>query len=175
MAGKKKKQLINENIISPEVRLIDGEGENRGVVSLTEAKQIAADAKLDLVEIVPNAKPSVCRVMDYGKFKFEESKKRSQAKKKTKRTQVKEIKLRPGTDIGDYNIKLRKLKEFLEAGDKTKVTVRFRGREMAHRELGMDMLMRIEKDLEDMASVEQRPKFEGRQMMMVLSPSTDKK
>lgn len=155
--------------------MIDGEGENRGVVSLTEAKQIAADAKLDLVEIVPNAKPSVCRVMDYGKFKFEESKKRSQAKKKTKRTQVKEIKLRPGTDIGDYNIKLRKLREFLEAGDKTKVTVRFRGREMAHRELGMDMLMRIEKDLEEFASVEQRPKFEGRQMMMVLSPTADKK
>ncbi|MCK5726154.1 MAG: translation initiation factor IF-3 [Thiotrichaceae bacterium] len=175
IAGKKKKQLINDNIISPEVRLIDGEGENRGVVSLTEAKQIASDARLDLVEIVPNAKPSVCRVMDYGKFKFEESKKRSQAKKKTKRTQVKEIKLRPGTDIGDYKIKLRKLKEFLEAGDKTKVTVRFRGREMAHRDLGMKMLLRIEKDLEEHASVEQRPKFEGRQMMMVLSPLADKK
>lgn len=113
--------------------------------------------------------------MDYGKFKFEESKKRSQAKKKTKRTQVKEIKLRPGTDIGDYKIKLRKLKEFLEAGDKTKVTVRFRGREMAHRDLGMKMLLRIEKDLEEHASVEQRPKFEGRQMMMVLSPLADKK
>jgi translation initiation factor IF-3 len=114
--------------------------------------------------------------MDYGKFKFEESKKKGQAKKKTKKTQVKEIKLRPGTDIGDYNIKLRKLKEFLEVGDKTKVTVRFRGREMAHRELGMDMLKRIEKDLEEYANVEQHPKFEGRQMMMVLAPiPADKK
>ena len=140
------------------------------------AKQEAADVSLDLVEIVPNAKPPVCRIMDYGKFKFEESKKKGQAKKKTKKTQVKEIKLRPGTDIGDYNIKLRKLKEFLESGDKTKVTVRFRGREMAHRELGMDMLKRIEKDLEEYANVEQHPKFEGRQMMMVLAPiPADKK
>ena len=152
------------------MRLIDAEGENRGVVSLEEAKQVAADANLDLVEIVPNAKPSVCRVMDYGKFKFEESKKKSQSKKKTKKTQLKEIKLRPGTDIGDYNIKLRKLKEFLEVGDKTKVTVRFRGREMAHRELGMEMLKRIEKDLIEYGSVEQYPKMEGRQMMMTLGP-----
>lgn len=113
--------------------------------------------------------------MDYGKFRFEESKKKAQAKKKTKKTQVKEIKLRPGTDIGDYNIKLRKLREFLEEGDKTKVTVRFRGREMAHRELGMEMLARIEKDLEEHGVVEQRPKMEGRQMMMVLAPVADKK
>lgn len=131
---------------------------------------LAASSNLDLVEIVPNAKPPVARIMDYGKFRFEESKKKASSKKKTKKTQVKEIKLRPGTDIGDYNIKLRKLKEFLEAGDKTKVTVRFRGREMAHRELGMDMLKRIEKDLEEYANVEQYPKMEGRQMMMVLGP-----
>ncbi len=150
--------------------MIDAEGENRGVVSLEEAKKVAADASLDLVEIVPNAKPPVCRVMDYGKFKFEESKKKSQSKKKTKKTQLKEIKLRPGTDIGDYNIKLRKLKEFLEVGDKTKVTVRFRGREMAHRDLGMVMLRRIEKDLLDYGSVEQHPKMEGRQMMMTIGP-----
>lgn len=156
--------------------MIDAEGENRGVVSLEEAKKIASDVSLDLVEIVPNAKPPVCRVMDFGKFKFEESKKKGQAKKKTKKTQVKEIKLRPGTDIGDYNIKLRKLREFLEVGDKTKVTVRFRGREMAHRDLGMKMLKRIEKDLEEYANVEQYPKFEGRQMMMVLAPiPADKK
>ena len=150
--------------------MIDAEGENRGVVSLEEAKKVASDATLDLVEIVPNASPPVCRVMDYGKFKFEESKKKSQSKRKTKKTQLKEIKLRPGTDIGDYNIKLHKLQEFLDNGDKTKVTVRFRGREMAHRELGMDMLKRIEKDLVEHGSVEQHPKFEGRQMMMVLGP-----
>ncbi|CAA6814843.1 MAG: Translation initiation factor 3 [uncultured Thiotrichaceae bacterium] len=137
---------------------------------------LATSASLDLVEIVPNAKPPVARIMDYGKFRFEESKKKASSKKKTKKTQVKEIKLRPGTDIGDYNIKLRKLKEFLEDGDKTKVTVRFRGREMAHRELGMDMLKRIEKDLEEYANVEQYPKMEGRQMMMVLGPiPTEKK
>lgn len=156
--------------------MIDSEGENRGVVSLEEAMRIAQAVSLDLVEIVPTAKPPVCRVMDYGKFRFEESKKKAQAKKKTKKTQVKEIKLRPGTDIGDYNIKLRKLREFLEDGDKTKVTVRFRGREMAHRELGMEMLQRIEKDLEEFGVVEQRPKLEGRQMMMVLGPvAADKK
>lgn len=136
----------------------------------TEAMALAASASLDLVEIVPNATPPVARIMDYGKFRFEESKKKASSKKKTKKTQVKEIKLRPGTDIGDYNIKLRKLKEFLEDGDKTKVTVRFRGREMAHRELGMAMLKRIEKDLEEYANVEQYPKMEGRQMMMVLGP-----
>ena len=140
------------------------------MVSLADAMQSASTAGLDLVEIVPNAKPPVCRVMDYGKFKFEESKKRSQSKKKTKKTQVKEIKLRPGTDIGDYNIKLRKLMAFLEDGDKTKVTIRFRGREMAHRELGMEMLKRIEKDLVEYGTVEQFPKMEGRQMIMVLGP-----
>ncbi len=170
IAVKKKKHQINENITSAQIRLIDADGENKGVVTLADAKQSAATAALDLVEIVPNAKPPVCRVMDYGKFKFEESKKRSQSKKKTKKTQVKEIKLRPGTDIGDYNIKLRKLMAFLEDGDKTKVTIRFRGREMAHRELGMEMLKRIEKDLVDYGIVEQFPKMEGRQMIMVLGP-----
>lgn len=158
------------------MRLIDADGENKGVVPFSEAMALALSVSLDLVEIVPNAKPPVARIMDYGKFRFEESKKKASSKKKTKKTQVKEIKLRPGTDIGDYNIKLRKLKEFLEAGDKTKVTVRFRGREMAHRELGMDMLKRIEKDLEEYANVEQYPKMEGRQMMMVLGPiPADKK
>ncbi len=155
--------------------MIDAEGENKGVVSLEEAMKVASTASLDLVEIVPNAKPPVCRVMDYGKFKFEESKKKSQSKKKTKKTQVKEIKLRPGTDIGDYNIKLRKLIAFLEDGDKTKVTIRFRGREMAHRELGMEMLKRIEKDLDGFGVVEQFPKMEGRQMIMVLGPTPSEK
>jgi len=123
-----------------------------------------------VVEIVPNAEPPVCRIMDYGKFKFSQSKQKSTAKKKQKKTQVKEIKMRPGTDIGDYNIKLKKLMQFLEDGDKTKVTIRFKGREMAHRELGMEMLKRVEADLEEYGTVEQFPKMEGRQMVMVLAP-----
>ena len=131
---------------------------------------MASEDSLDLVEIVPNAQPPVCRIMDYGKFKFSQSKQKGANKKKQKKTQVKEIKMRPGTDIGDYNIKLNKLIEFLENGDKTKVTIRFRGREMAHRELGMEMLKRVEKDLEDYGVVEQFPKMEGRQMIMVLGP-----
>ena len=132
-------------------------------------EKAAADS-LDLVEIVPTAEPPVCRIMDYGKFKFSQSKQKGANKKKQKKTQVKEIKMRPGTDIGDYNIKLKKLMEFLENGDKTKVTVRFRGREMAHRELGMEMLKRVEKDLEEYGAVEQFPKMEGRQMIMVIGP-----
>jgi len=131
---------------------------------------LAADVELDLVEVSPTAKPPVCKIMDYGKFKFEASKKLQASKKKQKNVQVKEIKFRPGTDIGDYNVKLRNLRSFLENGDKTKITVRFRGREMAHRELGMDLLQRVEKDLEELAVVEQRPKFEGRQMVMVMAP-----
>lgn len=131
---------------------------------------MAYDAELDLVEIVPNAKPPVCRIMDYGKFRFDESKKANLARKKQKQVQVKEIKLRPGTDDGDYQIKLRKLIEFLEEGDKTKVTLRFRGREMAHRDIGMQVLKRIEADLIEYAVVEQFPKLEGRQMVMVLAP-----
>jgi len=131
---------------------------------------MASEDALDLVEIVPNAEPPVCRIMDYGKFKFSQSKQKGAAKKKQKKTQVKEIKMRPGTDIGDYNIKLNKLIEFLGDGDKTKVTIRFRGREMAHRELGMEMLKRVEKDLEEYGAVEQFPKMEGRQMIMVIAP-----
>jgi len=131
---------------------------------------LAADVELDLVEVSPTAKPPVCKIMDYGKFKFEASKKLQASKKKQKNVQVKEIKFRPGTDIGDYNVKLRNLRSFLENGDKTKITVRFRGREMAHRELGMELLKRVEKDLEELAVVEQRPKFEGRQMVMVMAP-----
>ena len=122
------------------------------------------------MEVSPTASPPVCRIMDYGKFRFEASKKLQATKKKQKNVQVKEIKFRPGTDIGDYNVKLRNLRSFLENGDKTKITVRFRGREMAHRELGMDLLQRVEKDLEELAMVEQRPKFEGRQMVMVMAP-----
>jgi len=137
---------------------------------LEKAKGMAADVDLDLVEVSPTASPPVCRIMDYGKFKFEASKKLQASRKKQKNIQVKEIKFRPGTDIGDYNVKLRNLRSFLEHGDKTKITVRFRGREMAHRELGMELLKRVEKDLEELAVVEQRPKFEGRQMVMVMAP-----
>ena len=152
------------------MRLIDKDGENVGVTETAKAMEMAAEDSLDLVEIVPNAEPPVCRIMDYGKFKFSQSKQKGANKKKQKKTQVKEIKMRPGTDIGDYNIKLNKLIQFLENGDKTKVTIRFRGREMAHRELGMEMLKRVEKDLLEYGLVEQFPKMEGRQMIMVLGP-----
>ena len=131
---------------------------------------MAEEANLDLVEISPQAEPPVCKVMDYGKFKFEEQKKRQAARKKQKQIQVKEIKFRPGTDIGDYNVKLRSLIKFLTEGDKVKVTLRFRGREMAHQELGRDLLKRVEADLQEVGIVEQYPKMEGRQMVMVLSP-----
>jgi translation initiation factor IF-3 len=141
---------------------------------LADALKISHDADLDLVEIAPTANPPVCRVMDYGKFIFEQKKKKAQEKKKQKQTQVKEVKLRPGTEEGDYQVKLRNLTRFLENGDKTKVTLRFRGREMAHRELGMEVLNRIAKDLEELGSVEQMPILEGRQMVMVLSPKSKK-
>jgi translation initiation factor IF-3 len=150
--------------------LINQDGEQLGIVPIADATRIAAEAQMDLVEIAPNAEPPVCRIMDYGKFRFEESKKLQTAKKKQKQTQVKEIKFRPGTDIGDYNIKLRKLISFLEEGDRTKVTLRFRGREMAHQELGMELLQRVKTDLEEYGTVEQEPKMEGRLMVMVLAP-----
>jgi translation initiation factor IF-3 len=152
------------------VRLIGAEGEQIGVVSIEQAKSLAEESSLDLVEISPQAEPPVCKVMDYGKFKFEEQKKRQAQRKKTKQIQVKEIKFRPGTDIGDYNVKLRNLVKFLTEGDKVKVTLRFRGREMAHQELGRDLLKRVEEDLRELGSVEQFPKMEGRQMVMVLAP-----
>ena len=144
------------------------------MVSIEEARSISGEASLDLVEISPNADPPVCRIMDYGKFRFEESKKLQTAKKKQKQTQVKEIKFRPGTDVGDYNIKLRKLVSFLEDGDRTKVTLRFRGREMAHQELGLELLQRVKADLEEYGTVEQEPKMEGRLMVMVLAPKRHK-
>ncbi len=161
---------LNENITAPQVRLIGADGEQVGVVSLAEAQQAADEAELDLVEIVPNAAPPVCRIMDYGKFLFEENKKRHAAKKKQKQVQVKEVKFRPGTDVGDYQVKLRNLKRFLNNGDRVKVTLRFRGREMAHQELGLKLLQRVEEDLKDIGNVEQRPKMEGRLMVMVVAP-----
>jgi translation initiation factor IF-3 len=153
-----------------EVRLVGAEGEQIGVVPLAEAQKLAEEASLDLVEISPQAEPPVCKVMDYGKFRFEEQKKRQASRKKQKQIQVKEIKFRPGTDVGDYNVKLRNLTKFLTEGDKVKVTLRFRGREMAHQELGRDLLKRVENDLQELGAVEQFPKMEGRQMVMVLAP-----
>ena len=152
------------------MRVTGADGEALGIISLDEAKQIAYAADLDLVEISPNADPPVCKVMNYGKYQFELSKKLAVAKKKQKQVHIKEIKFRPGTDEGDYQVKMRSLVKFLNDGDKTKITLRYRGREMAHREIGVDLLKRIEKDLEEIAIVEQFPKMEGRQMVMVLSP-----
>jgi translation initiation factor IF-3 len=150
--------------------VIGANGEQVGVVSLAAANKLAEEAELDLVEIAPTAVPPVCRVMDYGKYKYREAKKRHEAKLKQKQIVVKEIKFRPGTDEGDYKIKLRNLTRFLEEGDKTKVTLRYRGREMAHQELGMRLIERVKADLEPYSTVEQYPKMEGRQLIMVLAP-----
>jgi translation initiation factor IF-3 len=154
----------------PQVRLIGANGEMVGVVPIKQALQIAEESELDLVEVAPQADPPVCRVMDYGKYIFEESKKRHAARKKQKQIQVKELKFRPTTEEADYQVKLRKLIEFLQEGDKAKVTLRFRGRELMHQELGMKLLKRVEADLGDYGVVEQFPKMEGKMMTMVLSP-----
>ncbi|WP_404403050.1 translation initiation factor IF-3 [Idiomarina seosinensis] len=165
------KNRINDEIKVDEVRLIGTEGEQIGVVSINEALNAAAEAGVDLVEMSPNAEPPVCRLMDYGKFLFEKSKEQKEQKKKQKQIQVKEVKFRPGTDEGDYQVKLRNLRRFLEGGDKTKVTIRFRGREMAHQELGIELLNRVKNDLEDISTLESFPRrAEGRQMIMVLAP-----
>jgi len=165
-----KRNRLNQDIAIPQVRLIDADGEQVGIVPIEEALRAAEAVKLDLVEIVPNAEPPVCRIMDYGKFVFEAKKQKQAAKKKQKQVQIKEIKFRPGTGIGDYQVKLRNLIRFLKDGDKTKVTMRFRGREHAHRELGLEMLQRVEADLAPYGEVEQQPQMEGRQMIMVLRP-----
>ena len=172
--SRKERPKINDEITVKTVRLVGPAGEQVGVVNIAEALQAAEQASLDLVEIAPMAEPPVCKVMDYGKFVFEAKKQKAAAKKKQKQTQVKEMKFRPHTDIGDYQVKLRNLIRFLEAGDKAKVTLRFRGREMAHQELGMEMLKRIETDLAEMTVVEQHPKMEGRQLTMVLAPKKKK-
>ena len=150
--------------------MLGKDAEPLGIVSLAEANRQAEEAELDLVEIAPTAKPPVCRIMDFGKFKYREAKKAHEAKLKQKQIQVKEVKFRPGTDDGDYNIKVRNLKRFLEEGDKTKITLRFRGREMAHQELGVALLKRVESDLAELGQVEQFPKMEGRQMVMMVGP-----
>jgi translation initiation factor IF-3 len=161
---------INHQISVQEVRLIDAEGEQVGIVSTREALRAAEEAGLDLVEISPTAKPPVCRIMDYGKYLFEISKKQAEAKKKQKQIQVKELKFRPTTEEGDYQVKLRNLIRFLEHGDKVKITLRFRGREVAHQDLGMKILDRLQQDTAEFGVVEQQAKREGRQLMMVLSP-----
>ena len=152
------------------VRLVDQRGQMVGVVGRNEALDMAANAGLDLVEIAPNADPPVCKILDFGKYKYEEQKKMNEARKKQKIIEVKEIKLRPGIDDHDYEVKRRSMVKFIEEGDKVKVTMRFRGRELAHQELGMDVLIRVRDDLDEIAKVEQMPRMEGRQMTMVVSP-----
>ena len=165
---------INGEVNAREVRLIGTDGEIIGIMSGREALKMAEEADTDLVEISPNATPPVCRLMDYGKFKYQEQKKAAEARAKQKIIQVKEIKLRPGTDENDYQVKMRNIKRFIEDGDKVKVTLRFRGREMAHQEIGMRQLERIRDELNEMVQVESMPKLEGRQMIMMLAPARKK-
>ena len=160
----------NDEIEAKEIRVIGSDGEQVGVLSREAALQLASESAMDLVEISPTAVPPVCRIMDFGKFLFETNKKAHAAKRKQKQIQVKEIKFRPGTDKGDYEIKMRNLVRFLEAGDKAKVTLRFRGREMAHQEIGVQLLQKVRQDLEAIGTVEQFPRMEGRQMVMVIAP-----
>ena len=161
---------VNDRIRSDSIRLIGAEGENLGVVTPARAMDLAADAELDLVEISPNADPPVCKIMDFGKYKYETQKRESEARKKQKIIEVKEVKFRPNTDTHDYEVKMRNVFRFLENGDKVKVTLRFRGREMAHQELGRDLLERVAADTEEVGKVENMPKMEGRQMIMMIGP-----
>jgi translation initiation factor IF-3 len=170
MRGSAKKTVINEFIEADQVRLVGADGEQVGIVSIEEAREAAAEAKLDLVLIAPDADPVVCKIMDYGKHVFDLKKQKAANKKKQRRTQVKEVKFRPGTEEGDYQVKLRNLTRFLKDGDKAKVSLRFRGREMAHQHLGMELVGRIREDLAEYGTVEQEPKMEGRQIVMVLAP-----
>jgi translation initiation factor IF-3 len=175
MRGSSKKPIVNENIEADQVRLVAADGSQAGIVSIEDARSAAADARLDLVLIAPDADPPVCKVMDYGKFVFDLKKQKAANKKKQRRVQVKEIKFRPGTEEGDYQVKLRNLIRFLEDGDKAKVSLRFRGRELAHQHLGQELVERIREDLSEYGSVEQEPKMEGRQIVMILSPTRKKR
>ena len=166
----KDERPINEMIQAAEVRLIGAEGEQIGVVSRDDALNRAANLGLDLVIVADKSDPPVCKILDYGKFKYEEQKKKNEARKKQKTIEVKEIKLRPNIDSHDYDVKMRSIVKFLNEGDKVKVTMRFRGREMAHQNLGLDVLHRVRDDMEELSKIEQFPKMEGRQMVMVLSP-----
>jgi len=165
---------VNENIICSEVRLIGSDGDNVGLVSPEKALELSEEAGLDLVEISPNASPPVCKIMDYGKYKYEQQKRESEARKNQKIIEVKEIKFRPGTDTHDYEVKMRSVTKFLEKGDKVKITMRFRGREMAHQELGRELLERVAADVEDYGKIENIPKMEGRQMTMMIGPTSSK-
>jgi len=160
----------NREIRVPNVQLIDAEGQNRGPTAIQDAMQLAEDAGLDLVEIVPNANPPVCKILDYGKFRFTEQKKAAEARKRQKIVEVKEIKLRHGIDKHDYDVKMRSIHRFFEEGDKVKITMRFRGREMAHQHIGMELLAKVKAEFADVAKVESEPSLEGRQMVMVLAP-----
>jgi len=170
MRSSAKKPLINEFIEAEEVRLVGADGRQVGIVPIADALAAAEEAKLDLVMIAPDADPMVCKIMDYGKHIFDLKKQKAANKKKQRRTQVKEVKFRPGTEEGDYQVKLRNLVRFLEDGDKAKVSLRFRGRELAHQHLGQELVSRIREDLADYGTVEQEPKMEGRQIVMVLAP-----
>jgi translation initiation factor IF-3 len=161
---------VNEAIRAREVRLIDENGRNVGIVSRFEALERANAAGLDLVEVSPDAEPPVCKILDFGKFKYQEQKKAADARKKQKIVEVKEIKMRPSIDDHDYDVKMRSIRRFFDEGDKVKVTLRFRGRELAHQQLGMDLMQRVKADLQELAKVEAEPRFEGRQMVMVLAP-----
>ncbi len=163
---------MNERIRAPEIRLIGADGENVGVVTPERAMEMADEAALDLVEISPNANPPVCKIMDYGKFKYEQQKRESEARKKQKTIDIKEVKFRPNTDTHDYEVKMRNVFKFLEAGDKVKITLRFRGREMAHQNLGRELLERVAEDTKDVGKVENFPKMEGRQMIMLIGPAS---
>ena len=161
---------MNDQIAVASVRLIDAEGTNVGVVSTREAQQLAFDSGLDLVEISPGASPPVCKILDYGRYKYEAQKKKNEARKKQKIIDIKEIKMRPNIDTHDYDVKMRSIQKFIGEGDKVKVTMRFRGREMVHQELGLAVLQKVREELEELAKVEQFPKLEGRQMTMVMAP-----
>ncbi len=161
---------VNREINVRQVRLVNEHGDNVGVVALNEALNMAADAGLDLVEVSPNADPPVCKILDYGKYKYEAQKKKAEARKNQKIIEIKEIKLRPNIDDNDYQVKMKRMRKFIEEGDKVKVTLRFRGREVTHQELGTKLLARVREETEDLAKVEQHPRLEGRQMIMVLAP-----
>ncbi|RMD47024.1 MAG: translation initiation factor IF-3 [Alphaproteobacteria bacterium] len=162
---------VNERIRVPEIRLIGPEGENLGITTPERGREIAAEHGLDLVEISPNARPPVCKIMDYGRYKYEQAKREAEARKKQKVIEVKEVKFRPNTDTHDYEVKLRNIRRFLEEGNKVKVTLRFRGREMAHQDIGRQLLERVAGDVEGLGKVEHMPKLEGRQMIMIIGPT----
>ncbi len=165
---------MNDQIRAEKVRVVDADGEMKGVMTVREGIALAEEAGLDLVEVSPNASPPVCKILDHGKYKYELQKKAAEARKKQKVVDLKEIKLRPGIEKHDYDVKIRNARRFLEEGDKVKVTMRFRGREMSHQQIGMEVLKRVKEDLLDIGKIDMEPRFEGRQIMMIISPSNAK-